>query len=73
MHSEDNIIAALEHKDRIREIALSNLTSSVLETISSAMQEPFPVLSCLELGTVEDTAPVVADSFLRGPAPCLRS
>jgi hypothetical protein len=40
----DNIIAVLERSDRVREIDLSHFSNS-LETLSAAMQEPFPELT----------------------------
>jgi len=45
---EDNIFAALECRNRIREVRL-RLTSSHLEKVAMAMQEPFPALSHLQI------------------------
>jgi hypothetical protein len=72
--SNDNIIAALEHKVRIREITLLNVHIPLLETVATAMQGTFPALIFLQLETlnVEDTTPVLPDSFLGGSAPHLR-
>ena len=52
----DNIIAALEHHDRVRQIGLIYLTSPELEyvTDSAAMQKPFQELTDLQLGMYED-------------------
>jgi hypothetical protein len=43
-----DIIASLEHRDRICEIYLS-IASSQSEEILPTMQEPFPELICLHL------------------------
>lgn len=53
----DNIIAALQQNDRVCELGLWDITSSQLERIAAAMQEPFPVLTSLELQwhSIEDT------------------
>ena len=77
----DNIVVALksEHIDRIRRIELCNFPSWQLEEVLAAMHQPFPALSCLELGLqdyedAEDaTVPVIPDTFLGGSAPHLRS
>jgi hypothetical protein len=70
---EDNIIAALEHKDRICELGLPYIPSSKWEKILAAMQQPFPELTRLHLMFEDDTAPVIPSSFLGGSAPRLRS
>ena len=73
----DNIIAALELNDRVRQIDLSYSSSPVLEyvTDSEAMQKPFPELTDLRLGMDEDDEswPILPDSFLGGTTPRLRS
>jgi hypothetical protein len=66
----DNIIAALERSDRVREIDLSNLWSWGMKKVLAAMQRPFPELTDLELWSNEKTV-VVSDSFLGGSAPLL--
>jgi len=70
----DNIIAALEHNDRICQIGLG---CSKLEyvTDSAAMQKSFPELTDLHLLIFVDDrpAPILPDSFLGGTAPRLRS
>ena len=45
---EDNIIAALEHPDRVCEIGFG-ISSEMLEILSVAMEVPFPVLSAEHL------------------------
>ena len=73
----DNIIAALEHKDRICELTLFNAPSSEMEEMLAAMHEPFPALIALNLRPKSTFAyaPVVRvfDSFLGGSAPRLRT
>ena len=67
----DNIIAALEHPDRVCEVQLNDVPSSLLEKLLPAMQEPFPALTYLRLGTKDNTVPVIPGSFLGGFAPHL--
>ena len=70
---EDDIIGALEHRDRIARIHLQRFTRSQLKRCIALMQEPFPVLTCLELETYEEMAFAITDTFLGGSAPLLRS
>ena len=67
----DNIVAALEHNDRIRQLDLVNLPSSQMEKVSAAMQQPFPALEHLRLYSESETEAVHA-SFLGGSAPQLQ-
>ena len=75
--SVDNIIAALEHNDRVCQIVLGRFTSPELECVtdSAAMLKPFPELTDLWLGMFSDDrlGPILHDSFLGGTAPRLRS
>ena len=48
---EDNVIAALEHPDRVRGVCL-DVMSSQLGKVAMAMQDPFPVLKRLEMRSV---------------------
>ena len=68
---EVDVTAALEHRDRLRSIKLA-LTSSVLEVVTSVMQEPFLVLTELWLSSKDRNAPVLLDTFLGGSAPSLQ-
>ena len=70
----DNIIAALEHNDRVRQIDLDCFSGPEWEYVmySEAMQKPFPELVYLRLRTYV-SGPIVPDSFLGGTAPRLRS
>ena len=70
--SKDNIIAALEHVDRVRDVRLA-VTRSELEKITTVMQEPFPVLTSLSIIVSDDgNAAVLPAEFLGGSAPCLK-
>ena len=71
--SVDNVIAALERNDRVRQINLEHLTSSQSESVTSsaAMRKPFLELTHLGLGLLEP-GPILPDSFLGGTAPRLR-
>ena len=68
--SVDNIVAALEHNDRVRYINLKFPSSSVLNSVA-IMQRPFPELTDLWLEMYE-TGPILSDSFLDGTTPRLR-
>jgi F-box associated protein len=70
--SEDNVIAALEHKARVCELVLTNASSLQWKEILPAMQEPFPALTRLDIRTSSQMS-VVPDSFLGGSAPRLQS
>jgi hypothetical protein len=65
-----NIIAALEHSDRVCRIDLWGLSSSHLEKLLAAMQVPFPELTYMELRSYGEVA--LPESFLGGSAPRLR-
>ncbi|KAF8502717.1 hypothetical protein F5888DRAFT_1800259 [Russula emetica] len=71
----DNIIAALEHNDRVCQIGLGYLSSSQMGyvTDSAAMQKPFPELTDLRLNLYDRPERIFPDSFLGGTAPRLRS
>jgi len=68
----DNIIAALEHNDRVCQIKLEYLRQLEYVTNSPAMQKPFLELTDLRLGVHNYDKPL-PDSFLGGTAPRLRS
>ena len=69
--NEDNIIAALEHFDRIREVRLL-VTGSELDKITTAMQEPFPVLASLHIVSSDFNAPALPTKFSGRSAPGLQ-
>jgi F-box-like len=66
----DNIIAALEHHDRVSEIVLYT-TTTLLKQLYKVMKKPYPVLTNLHL-EFEKSAPVVPDTFLGRSAPHLK-
>ena len=68
----DNVVAALEHRDRVDRIRLYQVNGSSLEKVLAEMQEPFPELTILELSSNEELVPIVPDSFLGRSAPRLR-
>lgn len=82
-HGADNIVAALELKDRVHSISLWNYPRPHLKRFAAAMLGPFPALTSLEIvSAVTDELdeamgpmPVTAfsEEFLSGSAPRLRS
>ena len=66
----DNIIAVLERSDRVCQISLKGVPNSHLEDLFAAVQEPFPELRHLWLGSYG--GPVIPDSFFGRSAPRLR-
>jgi hypothetical protein len=72
----DNIVAALEHNDRIHKIELWDSSVPYLEQVLAAiaMQESFPSLTELDVSFHTETGSLaLPDSFLSGSAPLLRS
>ena len=69
----NNILAALEHNDRICELQLLDVPSSQLEKVLAGMQQPYSALTCLHLQARDETAPVDPNLFLGGTAPRLRT
>jgi hypothetical protein len=71
----DDIMATLEHHDRICKITLGVARSySDYLRLATLMQKPFPALTSLHLLIRRDEyPPVLPDVILRGPAPRLRS
>ena len=68
-----NVIAALRQYDRVCKIVYQKVPfQDTLLKEFAAIDEPFPVLTGLELSTFQNV-PVLPDSFLGGSAPCLRS
>ncbi|KAH9172839.1 hypothetical protein EDB89DRAFT_840474 [Lactarius sanguifluus] len=70
-NDEDNVVAALEHRDRVSYIGLS-LTGSQLDKMAAVMQEPFSVLNGLYIDSKDGNAPVLPAKFLGGSAPRLQ-
>jgi hypothetical protein len=72
----DNIIAALEHNNRICDMDLftnPKISSSQLKLVLAAMQKPFPTLTRLHFHANEEIAPVDPHLFLGGSAPRLQT
>ena len=71
---EENVIAALEHRDRISDIHVFDLTRRRFERLFPAMLEPFPALTILNLSAPFSTPPaLLPGTFLGGYVPRLRS
>jgi len=71
---DGDIIAALEHRERIAEVDLSGLLGPQLESCVALMQGNFPMLRILSLGCDAGTTTlVIPDTFLGGCAPRLRN
>jgi hypothetical protein len=68
----DNVIAALEHRDRVCTIDLWGVPNSLLERFVAMAWEPFPALTSLLLDSDNQWAPAIPDSFLCESAPRLR-
>jgi hypothetical protein len=70
----DNVVAALEHPDRVCSINLTGVPSPVAEAVTAAMQVPFPELTYLRLWRSDGRSmSVLPTSFLGGSAPRLRT
>ena len=71
--SVDNVIAGLEHSDRIFQLDLNCIAISDFENLWTAMQVPFPQLTTLYLTLAPWLyAPALPDLFLGGFAPRLQ-
>jgi hypothetical protein len=68
----DNVIAALEHADRICELNVP-MTDSLLAKSAALLQASFPTLQTLRLGPQETSRPLILPvGFLGGDAPRMR-
>ena len=67
--SQDNIIAALKHHDRVIQI---DIEGSRLEPYFAVTRKPFPVLTDLELTSYDQMALVLDEEFLGGSTPRLQ-
>jgi hypothetical protein len=64
----DNLIAALEHRDRVQ-VAEINVPLSLFEELATAMQDPLPALTHLRLESHRFVEmPILPDTFLGGSA-----
>jgi hypothetical protein len=69
----DNIVAALEHNERVSEIDIWRVSTSQSGKLLAALEQPFPALTGLRLGFEDEIAPVDPSSFLGGFAPRLQT
>ena len=70
----DNVIAALEHNDRLCKatIQIKGVSSSVVGSLARVLQKPFPELTHLTLRTANETPLFCPENFLGGSAPRLQ-
>jgi hypothetical protein len=71
-----NIIAALEHHDRISEVHIRDIDGSALEKLAAVMGGPFPALRYFYLSSSSSfdlSVPVIPETFLAGSAPRLKT
>ncbi|KAH9171742.1 hypothetical protein EDB89DRAFT_1906728 [Lactarius sanguifluus] len=73
-NDEDNIVYALEHRDRVCDVELAPgiQWNSRSEKFDVAVQQPFPVLTRLYIDSVSKDPPVLPANFLGGSAPRLQ-
>jgi hypothetical protein len=71
---QDNILSALGHPDRVCFFRLQRRYKFSLDlaNIITATQEPFPLLTYLDISTRGDNIPVIPAEFLGGSAPSLQ-
>ena len=69
----ENIIAALEHRNRISEIHIFNIDGSVLEKLVTVMHEPLPVLVHFTLRSSDESVQELPETLLGRSAPRLQS
>ncbi|KAH9172836.1 hypothetical protein EDB89DRAFT_1905739 [Lactarius sanguifluus] len=70
-NDEDNVVAALEHPDRVSYLGFI-VTGSQLDKMAAVMQEPFPVLKGLHIHSDDGNGLVLPAKFLGGSAPRLQ-
>jgi len=69
----ENIIAALECRDRVSGIVITDIRGPELETLLTVLHEPLPVLTRFTLWSTDESAPVLPETFLGGSAPRLHT
>jgi hypothetical protein len=69
----DNLIAALEHNDRICRLDLNHMPSKEMGNLFPTMEQPFPALKRLKLQLRSPTPWDVPDLLLGGSAPHLQT
>ena len=70
---QDDILTALGHSDRIRQVVIRHFKRRELMEAWAAMGVPFPELTDLCFRVLDEWTPTVPDSFLGGSAPLLRN
>ena len=73
MEHFDSVTAALKHRNRVCQISLQNIPSSLFPNFMEMMQESFPRLTRLHLVAVIESPMLHPDPFLGGSTPRLRS
>jgi len=69
----NNLIAALECRDRISKISIHDIRGPVLETLLTVLHKPFPVLTDFYLDSTDESVSVLPETFLGGFAPRLQA
>jgi hypothetical protein len=69
----ENIIAALERRDRITEVTIQDIGGPALEKLVTVLHEPLPILTAFSLSSTDQSAAVLPENFLGGSAPRLQS
>src|SRR5260221_3746990 len=69
----ENIIAALEYRDRISNILILDIRGPELEKLVAVLHEPLPLLTGFDLESTDESVPVLPETFLGGSAPRLQS
>jgi len=69
----ENLIAALECRDRISEIGLFDVSGPVIEKLVTVLHGSLPVLTHFALMSTDESVPVLPETILGGFAPRLRS
>ncbi|KAI0251550.1 hypothetical protein BJV78DRAFT_427974 [Lactifluus subvellereus] len=69
----DNIVVALGYRNRVCSIDIKSIGSLLLNRLATVMQEPYPALTYLHLGSIPKTTLVLPNAFLGGFAPNLQT
>ena len=69
----NQVISAIEKRDRVRWVHLDGITSLLLEELVGMMQETFPMMELVRLLLEGESVPVLPEAFLGGSCPRLRT
>lgn len=69
----NQVISAIEQRDRVWWIHLDGLASSLMEKLATMMHETFPMLTYVRLWSNDETMPILPKTFLGGSSPRLQS